>query len=287
MFQEYDDQASGDQKLSGFPFAFSSADRAFFAEEIHRRCGIVLGENKKPMMARRLSQRLRAMGLADFSAYRRLLAEDPNGPEWTRVISALTTNQTSFFREIHHFRALADHLKRQIGRQHIRIRLWSAACSTGEEAYSLAMVAYQVFRARPADIKILATDIDEAVLETARAGVYDEQTLSDLPPFAQDLCVRTEQGMITPIPEVRALISFKSLNLTTLDWPMAGPFDAILCRNVLIYFSLADRTQIIDRMVPLLDDEGLFCLGHSESVPIGTRGLIRGSVPNSYVKARL
>jgi chemotaxis protein methyltransferase CheR len=269
--------------IGAFPYALSRGDHAFFEREIHRRCGIVLGWNKAPMMARRLSQRLRALGVDGFDAYRRLLEEDAGSPEWQAVISAVTTNRTEFFREVHHFKLLEFLLRTLVGAGMQRIRLWSAACSTGEEAYSMALTAWRVLHHRGIDCKILATDIDEAVLETARTGCYDSEAIAHIPRFARAHFEAGPDDTVVVAKHIRTLVSFKSLNLISPGWPMRGQFDAIFCRNVLIYFDAAEQSRVVGRMRPLLSDPGLLCLGHSEALPAGVPDLERGPAPTSHV----
>ena len=266
-----------------FPYTFSRGDHAFFEREIHQRCGIVLGWNKAPMMARRLSQRLRALGIEDFGTYRQALEAEPASPEWNAVISAVTTNRTEFFREIHHFKLLEFLLRTLVGAGMRRIRLWSSACSTGEEAYSMALTAWRVLHHRGIDCKILATDIDEMVLETARQGRYDADVMTQMPRFAREHFAPDGDDSVVVTKQIRSLVSFKPLNLITPIWPMRGPFDAIFCRNVLIYFTVEEQGRVIGRMRPLLADPGLLCLGHAETLPGIDPALQRGPGPTSHV----
>ncbi len=270
-------------QISGFPFPLTKDDHAFFQRQIHDRVGIVLGWNKAPMMSRRLSQRLRVLGVADFSAYRRMLEDDPQSSEWQCVINAVTTNKTAFFRELHHFKLLENVLQRMVRQGSKRIRLWSAACSTGEEPFSMAMVAYHLLRGSGVDFKILATDIDDQILGQAQAAHYSIEARSALPKFAQALVRPVNGDSIVIAPEVRDLVTFKLHNLVSDNWPMNGPIDMIFCRNVLIYFDRTDQARIIKRMVGLLGDPGYLCLGHAEGLPSDLKSLSRAEVPNSYV----
>jgi chemotaxis protein methyltransferase CheR len=272
--------------LPGYPYELSRDDHAFFEQQIHKRCGIVLGWNKAPMMARRLSRRLRHLGLTGFADYRAILEAHPNGEEWDAVISALTTNKTSFFREMHHFKLLEDTLKTAIARGQNRIRLWSAACATGEEAYSMAMTARNVLGNQPIDFKILATDIDPEALASAQAGEYELDAADGVPRFARShFAASDDPRRLRVNPSLREDVVFKRLNLIANDWPMRGPFLMIFCRNVLIYFDRNDQTRVVRRMMPLLEPHGYLCLGHAEVMPDGDDDVRRGPVSNSYARS--
>jgi chemotaxis protein methyltransferase CheR len=192
----------------------------------------------------------------------------------SELINAVTTNHTAFFRERHHF----DHLGREVmprlmqeraGRRG-RIRIWSSACSSGEEAYSIAATCRDAMGARSdLDFRILATDIDTDILAKAEAGIYPAEQFERLPADARAM-LKLEGGAgrsETRIAEdLRRLISFKRLNLIE-RWPMSGPFDVIFCRNVFIYFDTQTKASILDRFVALLSPGGFLYLGHSESLP--------------------
>lgn len=260
---------------SGAP---GTIDRALGDREFRRICalmreraGIELGESKRLLCQTRLIRRLRALGLSDYTQYVALL-DDPNSDEHVELINALTTNVTSFFRETHHFELLAGEvlppLARQRGR---RIRLWSAGCSTGEEPWSLAMVVDEVLGGRSdLDVKILATDIDTQVLAKARAGIYaDEQVAPVSTARRQRYLARgtgPNRGLWRIRDELRGLVRFNPLNLFE-PWPMRGPFDVILCRNVIIYFDVPNKLLLLRGFHDKLAAGGHLLLGHSESMP--------------------
>ena len=237
--------------------------------------GIHLASHKLEMVYARLSRRLRSLGLGDFDSYCAFLGTPEGEAEVGSLVNALTTNLTRFFREPHHFRhlaetALPDARKRQHGRTRPRLRLWSAGCSSGEEPHSIAMT---VLRTLPDadrwDARILATDIDTHMVETARHGLYEPDQAQTIPP---DLCDRytatVRQGTRTKLSmgdALRRMITIKPLNLLE-EWPMRGPFDAIFCRNVLIYFDRDGRGMVIERFRHLLAPGGFLYLGHSESL---------------------
>jgi chemotaxis protein methyltransferase CheR len=248
-------------------------DFKFLVREVHQRTGIVITERKRPMLCGRLSRRLRALGLDSFRAYCEMLT-GPCGPqEMSAMVNAITTNLTSFFREPHHFEHLQQVALPEIQRRAQqtglrRLRIWSAGCSSGEEPYSLAMTLLTAKSSLAAwDVRILATDLDTDMVQTASTGNYN---LSDAPLFTADNRVRftgpgEQPGSITMGESVRRLIIFKQLNL--LDaWPMRGPFDIIFCRNVMIYFDEATKATLVDRFADILRPGGFLYIGHSEAL---------------------
>ena len=249
----------------------------FIRHVIAENAGIVLGPNKRQLVQGRLARRLRELHLNSYAEYCSHVRE--SGPEeLVGLINALTTNVTSFFRENHHFEGLANYMLPEAfkrNQQSRRIRIWSAGCSTGEEAYCLAMVSRETLPAgQKWDLKILATDIDSEVVATAQRGVYPLDRLASLSPERLQKHFRKgsgeHEGQARAIPELAQFISFKTLNLMQ-SWPMSGPFDVIFCRNVMIYFDQPTRERLVGRFAELLAPEGYLCLGHSESIH-GTGG---------------
>lgn len=232
---------------------------AALIERIHRTTGISLDCSRRPLVRARVGRRLRALGLDDFDDYVALLDRSPD--ELAELVSVITTNLTSFFREQHHFDLLAQFLRGRTGLQ----RLWSAACSTGEEPYSMAIVAAEA----GVQAKILATDIDEEVLDHTRQGVYDE---SRLDPLSVERRLRFFERGVGPLDglyrvkaSTRAMVDARSLNLVG-PWVMREPVDALFCRNVIIYFDPPTQVRVIRRLVDALRVGGLLFLGHSESL---------------------
>ena len=244
-------------------------------EFIHAHSGIALSGHKRALVCSRLAKRLRHHDLQHYSDYYRLLTEnDPDGLELVAMINSITTNKTEFFREPHHFRFLAEVVfpaYRNNPNRERPIRLWSAAASTGEEAYSLAMTALEVMPSfNERDIRILATDIDTDVLSRAENGVYTHEQAKHIP---EALLRRyflkgqvAHEGEILAKPVLKSLISFRRLNLQDDPWPMQAPFDVILCRNVLIYFDKPTQLKLFRRMAGMLKKDGYLMLGHSEAI---------------------
>ncbi len=194
-----------------------------------------------------------------------MLESGRGADEWEAFINALTTNLTAFFREAHHFPILAEHMRKMKG----LLTVWCSASSTGEEPYSIAMTLCEAFGTLSPPVTIVATDIDTNVLETAANGVYAIDRLDKMP---KDRAKRfflkgkgERAGLVRVRPELRQLVSFKQLNLLGNDWPIAGPFDAIFCRNVMIYFDKPTQGKILSRFAPLMKPQGLLFAGHSEN----------------------
>lgn len=239
---------------------------------IKRITGINLSESKRQMVERRLGGRLRALGLTDYAEYLQHL-ESGDAEEIEQFVNAVTTNLTSFFRENHHFEFLAKLLAERDsspGAGERRLRIWSAGCSTGEEPYSIAATLHEGLRSIPAwDVRILATDLDSAVLQRAQAGVYSLNHLDRLPrPELRRWFLRgagDHADSVRVKPALSGLISFRQLNLLE-HWPMRGPFDVIFCRNVMIYFDKETQRRLVDRFADMLVDNGHLFIGHSESL---------------------
>jgi chemotaxis protein methyltransferase CheR len=264
--------------------AFTGDDLAFFAAAMRERTGIVLADGKAALVLRRLSPRLRETGCRDFADYRALL-KDREAPEWTRVVELLTTNHSRFFREIHHFKLLARHLDTLLAAGQARLRLWSAACASGQEPYSMALVLHdRLANQKDIDARILATDIDRTVLAAAEAGLYRPEDVGHLPAFARAHMAKAADGTFSVSGAMKNYVRFKPHNLVGSEWPMQGPFDAIFCRNMLIYLDPADQTKVVARLANLVRPGGLLCLGHSEIVRDKTLPLERLGVPSSYVR---
>jgi chemotaxis protein methyltransferase CheR len=267
-------------------FAYRPADFERVRALIYARAGISLAPSKRDLVYSRLSRRLRATGYDSFSAYLDALEEAPGAEEWTAFTNALTTNLTAFFREAHHFDMLREHLRTQPAGT--RILLWCCAASTGEEPYSMAISACEAFGTLTPPVSILATDIDTNVLAVGERGVYPLERVRDL---SQERLRRFFQrgagsnaGQCRVVEPLRRLISFRALNLQDRHWPMRGPFAAIFCRNVMIYFDKPTQERLLRRFVPLLGDDGLLFTGHSETLFGGASTLLQSLGRTAYRK---
>ena len=242
----------------------SDVDFHYLTQLAFNQSGIVLGESKRDMLYGRVMKRIRHLRLNSFSAYCQLLQDRYSG-ELNEFINAITTNLTSFFRERYHFDflqrvALPDFKRNNPDK---KLRIWSAGCSTGQEAYSIAMTIESQLRYW--DAKILATDLDSKVLSYATAGHYDELAGIAIDYRLQYCPDMNNSHQYIMSEKVRRLIAFKQLNLLA-RWPMKGPFDAIFCRNVLIYFNEETAKKLVQRFYSLLKPGGYLFIGHSESL---------------------
>ncbi|MBD3845761.1 protein-glutamate O-methyltransferase CheR [Bosea sp. SSUT16] len=258
----------------GTDITLTREDMKFIAALVYEQAGIVIREHKEAMTRGRLARRVKALGLGSVAEYCAFLKTPQAASELPELINAVTTNHTAFFRERHHF----DHLRREVmprlvqeraGRRG-RIRIWSSACSSGEEAYSIAATCREAIGPRSdLDFRILATDIDTDILARAEAGIYPADLFERLPADVKSsmrLEAGSTRGDARISEELRRMVAFKRLNLIE-TWPMKGPFDVIFCRNVFIYFDTQTKASILDRFVALLSPGGFLYLGHSESLP--------------------
>ncbi len=237
---------------------------------LYALCGIRLSEGKEGLVKARLMKRLRTLGLKSFDAYIRLIEQDPLSEELTIMLDCLTTNKTSFFREIQHFEYLREKILPPIREARGRLRIWSAGCSSGEEPYSIAILLKEEWPGIDScDARILATDLSTRILEQARAGVYSGETLQNVPLriltkyFTRSGDLGSQEYHVTD--QVRLLVRIARLNLME-EWPMKGPFDVIFCRNVMIYFDKPTQKALVKRFWNLLRPGGHLFIGHSESL---------------------
>jgi chemotaxis protein methyltransferase CheR len=241
-------------------------DFATVRQLISDYAGIKLSLQKRNMVYNRLLRRLRARNMASFGDYLQLVQRE-GSDEREAFVNALTTNLTAFFREPHHFDVLMTRARERAQRRGSPLRCWSSACSTGEEAWSIAMVLREAGCAG----EVLGTDIDTEVLDTAQAGIYRLERTSSLP---QERLRRHflrgtggNDGLVSVRPELRSLVRFGQLNLQSPVWPAQQPFDVIFCRNVVIYFDREFQKKLLGRLAELLVPGGLLMVGHSESFP--------------------
>lgn len=247
---------------------FSQADFRDLAEILYQSAGINLVESKKSLVYARLTKRIRSLSLASFRQYLEHL-RDVNNDEMDFLVAALTTNMTSFFREAHHFSHFQSDILPvliQKAKKGERVRIWSSACSSGEEAYSIGLcILGACENAQKLDIKILGSDIDRDVLQKAQAGRYMRNQLAPVPEGLKTL-IPDDGGEHLDMPEdLRGLVSFRKLNLMG-EWPFSGQFDVIFCRNVAIYFDKPTQQRLWQRLVEKLVPGGTFYIGHSERI---------------------
>ena len=252
-------------------FAFAPADFERVRTLIHERAGISLNPGKQAMVYSRLSRRLRELGHRSFGSYLQWLERATGAPaeqEWQEFVNCLTTNLTSFFREEHHFAALAEELRQRRADVHSGgLRIWCNAASTGQEPYSLAMIAIEALGEQP-NVKILCSDIDTNVLVTADRGVYPVDSRGLTPQRLKQHFLRgtgANHGSIRVKPELRKLVEFRALNLMESRWPLGDPFDLVFCRNVMIYFDAPTQRQVLERMHTVMRPNSLLFAGHSEN----------------------
>jgi chemotaxis protein methyltransferase CheR len=260
---------------TGYDVPLSQQEFDLLRELAHRQAGIHLGPHKKEMLKARLLKRLRTLGFKSFlEYYSHLQHRDDAGDERVQFVNALTTNVTEFFREEHHFRFLREQWLPSLraGATSNRLRIWSAGCSTGEEPYSIAMAVREgLGPACPAwDVRILASDIDSDALQRAADGIYPQEKLAQVPVplHARYFLCGTGKftGKVRVRPQLQEWLTFRRMSLVEPAWPIYTRFDAIFCRNVLIYFNRADQERVLKRLLEYLDDSGLLFLGHSEGV---------------------
>lgn len=271
-------------------YSFTLKDLSFISGIMKNDTGIVLSKAKANLVYSRLAKRVRKLGLSNFSEYCDLIGAPEGLQERKEMIAALTTNVTNFFREPHHF----DHMCKKIlpgliqrAKVGEKIRIWSAACSSGQEPYSIALSLLQCFPdANNYDVRILATDIDENMLAFARSGIYEKSLLSSIPSELRKNWFKSEDGRNDYFKvnnNLRSIVSFRHLNLIG-SWPMKGKFQAIFCRNVVIYFDSHTQESLWSRFIPILDDGGVIYIGHAERISGEAANHIRNDGVTTYRK---
>jgi chemotaxis protein methyltransferase CheR len=265
---------------------------ALYQRLVFREAGIHLGEVKRALVAARLLRRIRDLGLPTYGSYYRRVVEDRD--ELRVMLDAITTNETHFFREPRHFELLSQTIiprwreEAARGKRDRRVRLWSAGCSTGEEPYSLAMALLQALPADDGwDVQIIATDLSTRVLDLAAQGIFTAEKANEIPrSLLQTYLLKgfaSQDGKVKVSPALQAAVTFRRLNLNDDTYAVTGPFDAILCRNVFIYFDQTTRARIVQQLLAHLHPQGFFFVGHSESLG-GTPGL-ETVIPTVYRRA--
>ena len=257
-------------------------------DRVYRVAGITLGEGKEALVSARVGKRLRALQLDCDKEYLKYLENDETGTEIVELLDVISTNVTSFFREAEHFDILSGIMVEWMKAGQKRFRLWSAASSTGEEPYSIAMTLAELKGAASCDMKLLATDISTRVLRHCVEGVYTVDKVGSIPRQRLDTWfdrVEYDDGrMAFQVDErLRSMVTFRRLNLNQPPFPMQGPLDAVFCRNVMIYFDNEVRKRLIEEIYRLLKPGGYLFVGHSESLT-GIHGAFKALRPSVYVK---
>jgi len=288
------DRASTSYVFS-FPGPIEISEREFemFRRLIYEKSGINLNRSKKNLLQARLTKRLHQLRCESFSQYYRYIENDPTGEELTLMLNAVSTNLTRFFREEEHFHLLDTMLlpelivkKRKIG--DLRLRAWSAGCSSGEEAYSIAItILNRIETPFIWDIKILGTDISTEILKKASEGIYEKEKVDGIPEeqlhtyFLRGTGPYRDYYKVKPI--LQRIVTFQRLNLIDDHYPFKGRFDFIFCRNVMIYFDKNTQEEIVDRFYNCLEWGGYLFIGHSESL-IGKKTSFKYIMPAVYRK---
>ena len=243
---------------------------------VYAKSGINLGDKKMQLVRARLSKRVRQGGFKSFREYYRHVEQDPTGEELCALLDAISTNTTHLFREIRHFNFLQEVISRWLGdkawrSQHSTLRIWSAACSSGEEPHSIAMVAHDALQAYPGiELKILATDLSTQMLSRAKLGLYESHRVGTVPPQLKNRYLeqvqQNGQTYLQIVPELRRLITFTRFNLMTATFPFRHGIDVIFCRNVMIYFDRSTQNTLVNKLARQLLTGGYLMIGHSESL---------------------
>lgn len=253
--------------------ALSEREFSRIRARVYKIAGISLSDAKRTLVVSRLSKILRRLGIASFESYIDYLETRGSNADNQDFVNALTTNLTRFFREDHHFDHLVTHVRALVARKprlnargQPRLRIWSAGCSTGQEPYTIGLCLYDAIpELKRWDFKILATDIDSTVVAKAATGVYPAGELSGLSDTRAALFERGADGSVRIPAPVKALMTFKVLNLMGA-FPFRGPFDAIFCRNVAIYFDKPTQGALFDKLGQVLAPDGFLYIGHSENL---------------------
>jgi len=256
-----------------------------FQEILYAQSGIVLKDSKRSLVESRVAQRLRALNMHSYSQYLDYLQSGTPGDELVHLIDVISTNVTKFFREPDHFEILDESVERWVADGRKQLRFWSAACSTGEEPYTMAMTLQPHQQRHDLDLKILATDISTRVLAHAQTGHYAADRVASVPDELRARYFRSrfgsEQEAYVVADELKSLILFRRLNFKKFPYPIKGAFDGIFCRNAMIYFDRDLRTRMVYEFAKLLRPGGILMIGHSETL-IGIEKKYRTIKPSVY-----
>ena len=258
-----------------------------FSKIVYEKSGINLTEKKEALVSARIGKRMRELGLDDHNNYLKYIKDDTSGDEIVKLLDAVSTNVTSFFRESSHFEYVKTRFSEWLKNNNRKFRFWSAACSTGQEPYTLAMVLNETLDSRKADIKILATDISTRVLQKAINGIYDCDDTGSVPVCYRNKYLEKDKNnpkLYHVNNKLKSMVTFSRINLSQTPFVMKGPFDVVFCRNVMIYFDNHVRCRLLTEIYRLLKPEGILIVGHAESLT----GMISGFtsvMPSVYIKS--
>lgn len=286
------DLAESTREIAGLSITPELFDK--FQSLIHEEAGIWLNDSKSALLCGRLSRRLRALQISTLDEYYKFVIDPQQEAERVAMIDAITTNETRFFRDPRHFEFLESRAiprwraDAQQGVREKTIRLWSAGCSSGEEPYSMAMLLARHLPAEQGwNTSILATDISTRMLAHARAGIYSITKSSDIPePLLKDYMLKgtgSQDGQMKVMPEIQGIIDFERLNLVQGPFPPEAHFDAIFCRNVLIYFDPPSKQRTVERLTRCLARNGLLFVGQAENLA-SVKSSFRSLVPAVYAR---
>lgn len=252
-------------------FNFSEENFQDLSKIVYNRTGIVISDRKKNMVYGRLAKRIRHLKMKNFSDYISFINSNDGDEEAINFINAITTNLTKFFRENHHFEHMRNKILKPMLESSIssrKVRIWSAGCSSGMEAYSIAMtIAETIPNIAGWDFKILATDIDTNMLEKGRNGIYKNKDIDNVPDgLAKKYFKKYDSENVIISEKLRKMVHFKMLNLLNEEWPMQGKFDIIFCRNVVIYFDAKTQSDLFCNYHNKLKKRGWLYIGHSETL---------------------
>jgi chemotaxis protein methyltransferase CheR len=257
-----------------------------FADLIYKEAGIHLGEHKQALVSARLGKRMRFLSIQDFKDYYEYIQRDQSRKELSNLIDAVSTNVTFFYREQENFKILASLVRQWEQERQTRFRIWSAACSTGEEPYTMGLILSETLQ-NVTDVKILATDISTSVLATARKGEYEAKKLEKISGKMIEkyfTLIRNKEKKTYRVSEtIKKMIQFSWLNLSSPPYPMKGPLDVIFCRNVMIYFDNNVKERLLEDMYRLLKPGGYLIVGHAESLS-GLLNHFKSVKPSVYIK---
>lgn len=282
------------EALDSFSIELKDKEYRLFADLIYERSGICLGDSKHDLLRARLMKRLKALQLTSYRAYYDFVLKDPTRAEIDHLLDAISTNTTSFFREQQHFdflttRAFPEIISRNREKGNRKIRIWSSACSSGEETCSILITLLEFLQGAASDwdIKIIGTDISHKALIAAQRAEYEhsQQKGTALPVMNKYFDFHAENGKnyLVLKDAYRPMVLFRRFNLVTDPFNLKNFFDLIFCRNVMIYFDRVTRENLVNKLCQSLKPRGYFITGHSESL-LGMKSVLRVLQPSIYVK---